>query len=252
VKVTSSQRLVGQDARLVERVIAVLPALDEEATIEAVVRALPRALLEDIIVVDNGSTDRTAELARAAGATVVAEPQRGYGAAVLTGIAAARAAGADVIALLDADGSDPAELLGDLLSAITQPVDMVLGIRDPRRSERGSLLLQQRLGNALAVHLMRAVVGARYADLPPFKVIRAAALERLQLRDRSYGFTIELLLRAHQTGLRVVEVPVPCRRRRGGTSKVSGTVRGTLGAGTKIISAILRHSVLDRTRPGKA
>ena len=230
-----------------ESVIAVLPALNEEETIRGVVENLPRDRLASIIVVDNGSTDLTASIARRAGARVVTQPERGYGAAILAGVGAALTDGAEVIVLLDADGSDPPELVSRLLDELEPGVDLVLGVRDVSLSERGSLTLQQRFGNALAIHSMRALCGARYGDLPPFKVIRRSALERLELSDRGYGLTIELLLRAHELGLVVREVRIPCRRRRGGASKVSGTLRGTLGAGVVILSAIVRHSALFRT-----
>lgn len=233
------------------RVALVMPALDEEATVGDVVRAVPRDRIAEVIVVDNGSRDRTAAVAEAAGARVVREDRRGYGAACLAGVLAAH--GADVIVFMDADGSDPPERLPDVLAPIERgEADLSLGVRDPRRSEPGALTPQQRFGNALAVLLMRRLAGARYTDLPPCKAITAAALERVAPRDTTYGFTIELLLRAHAERLRVVEVPIPCRRRRGGASKVSGTVRGTVLAGVKILSAVWRHAEVigqGATRP---
>ena len=225
------------------RVVLVLPALDEEATIGGVVRAVPRDRIAEVLVVDNGSRDRTAAVAEAAGARVIHEPRRGYGRACLAGIEAARAAGAEIIAFMDADGSDPPERLPEVLAPVERgEADLSLGVRDPRRSEPGALTPQQRFGNALAVLMMRRLVGSEYTDLPPCKAITVAALDRIEPRDTTYGFTIELLLRAHAERLRVVEVPIPCRRRRGGSSKVSGTVRGTVLAGVKIVSAVLRHA----------
>jgi glycosyltransferase involved in cell wall biosynthesis len=228
-------------------VAVVMPALDEEDTVGSLVREVSSGAVRWTIVVDNGSRDRTAERAREAGATVVHEPRRGYGSACLAGLAAARARGADTVVLMDADGSDPVERLPDLLAGLDHGADLVLGYRDPAAIEPGAMTLAQRAGNRFAVLLMRAVVGARYRDLPPFKAITADALERLGLSDTGYGFTIQLLLRAHEERLAVTEVPVACRRRRGGQSKVSGTVRGTLGAGVKIVSAIARHA-FPRTR----
>jgi glycosyltransferase involved in cell wall biosynthesis len=174
---------------------------------------------------------------------VVREDRRGYGAACLAGIDAARRTGAEVIAFMDGDGSDPPERLIEVIAPVERgEADLALGARDPRRSEAGALTLQQRFGNALAVALMRALTGARYSDLPPCKAITTAALERVGPRDTTYAFTIELLLRAHEMGLRVVEVPIACRKRRGGASKVSGTVRGTVLAGVRILGAVLRHA----------
>ncbi len=234
------------------RAVAVIPTRDEEATIAAVVSAIPRSVVSEVIVVDNGSRDRTAEHARSADAKVVSEPLAGYGAACLAGIAAARAAGAEIIVLLDGDGSDPAELAGSLCAPIASgQADLVLGVRSADQCEPGALTWQQRFGNALALFLLRHRIGARYTDLPPFKAISRAALDRLDPCDRGYGFTIELLIGAHEHDLRVVEVAVPCRRRRGGVSKVSGTVRGTLGAGVRILSAIARHAHRKRSSPIK-
>jgi len=231
----------------VPRVVVVLPALNEEATIGDVVRGLPRATVSEVVVVDNGSTDATAARARAAGATVVSEPRRGYGSACLAGLAAARPAPDDLVALMDADGADAPEYLVRVLEPLVRgEADLVLGVRDPSLTERGAMTVQQRLGNALAVALLRTWVGARYSDLPPCKAMTGAALARLALSDTGFGFTIELLLRAHTESLRVREVAVPCRRRRGGSSKVSGTLRGTVGAGIAIVGAIARHAHRNR------
>ncbi len=217
-----------------------IPALNEAEAIGDVVRGIAR-FVDEVIVADNGSTDETAAVARAAGARVVLEPQRGYGAACLRGLAAASAA--DIVLMLDADGSDDPDdaplLLAPVLSG---EVDFALGARDPARTERGAMTPVQRFGNWLAPALMRLRVGTTYTDMPPFKAITRQALSRLALDDRGYGFTIQLLLRAHAHGLRVQEVPVRCRRRRGGESKVSGTLSGTLRASARILYSIARHS----------
>lgn len=229
------------------RVLVILPALNEEASIGAVVRDLPRDLVDEIFVVDNGSTDQTAVRASAAGATVVTEPRRGYGSACLSGLAACRAEPDDIVVLLDADGADdPGQLRKMLEPLLRKEADLVLGVRDRKTSEPGALTLQQEAGNALAVVLMRFWVGAHYTDLPPFKAMTGAALARLAPSDPGFGFTIQMLLRAHQQRLRVRQIPVPFRRRRGGESKVSGTLRGTLGAGVAIIGAILKHGARNR------
>lgn len=224
-------------------VIAVVPALDEEAALPEVVRGLVRHA-EIVVVVDNGSRDRTAEVARAAGARVVLEPERGYGAACLAGAALARELGAGVLLFADADGSDDPDDAPSLLAPILEGrAQLVLGVR---RAEPGAMTGAQRVGNWLAPRAMRWLAGARYADMPPFKAIARPSFDALDVRDRTYGFTVELMLRAHARRLRVVEVPVRCRVRRGGSSKVSGTLAGSARAAGRILWTIGRHAAVLR------
>ena len=222
-------------------IVAIVPALDEEANIGDVVQGIARHV-ERVIVVDNGSTDATARLARDAGADVVVEPRRGYGRACLAGLARARAVGATTVLFLDADGSDDPDdaplLLGPVLSGAC---DLALGRRDPARTEAGAMTPAQRFGNWFAPLLMRLTMGAPYRDMPPFKACTMAALESLELADVGHGFTIELLVKAHLRDLAAIEVLVSCRARRAGESKVSGTLRGSVRAGGKILSTIARH-----------
>lgn len=226
--------------------VGVIPALDEEGSILAVVRDLLEHV-DAVVVVDNGSRDRTADVARGAGAVVVTELRRGYGAACLAGVKRARELGATVIVFLDGDGSDNPHQAPLLIGPVERgDADLVLGIRTARTIEPGAQLPVQRFGNWLAPALMRVTVGARYRDMPPFKAITVEALDRLALTDAGMGYIIQMLLRAHHLRLRVVEVEVECRARKAGKSKVSGTVRGTLRASAKITSAILRHAVLHR------
>ena len=225
-------------------VIVLIPALDEESALPAVLAAIPRAgdgwTLRSVVVADNGSRDRTAELARAAGATVIAEPRRGYGAACLAGLAALRAAPPAIVAFMDADGSDDPSQLGALLAPIVAGrADLVVGSRVPGEREPGSLTLAQRFGNRLAAALLRGLFGLAATDLGPFRAIRWEALESLRMRDRDFGWTVEMQARAARAGLRVLEVPVRYRRRVG-RSKISGTVRGVLGAGGKILFTLAR------------
>lgn len=223
------------------RVVAVIPALDEEACVGDVVSGLVGAA-GHVVVVDNGSRDRTAERARQAGAVVVARPERGYGRACLAGVERARSLGAEVLLFLDADGSDdPRDAPKLLAPVVSGEADLVLGVRPSRLIERGAMTGTQRFGNWLAPLAMRLAAGARFSDMPPYKAITLAAFDALGVQDRTYGFTIELLLRAHRRRLRVREIPVACRARRGGHSKVSGTLRGTLGASYKILSTIARY-----------
>src|SRR5512140_49666 len=201
------------------RVVAIIPALDEEASIAGVVRALAPHV-EQVIVVDNGSRDRTAEVAREAGARVVSEPRRGYGQACLAGIAAAE--GADVLLFLDGDGSDDPAQARELLAPLVEGrADLVVGSRRLGVREAGAQPWHAVLGTRLCVSLMNLLAGSRATDLGPFRAVSAGALRRLEMRDRDYGWTVEMQLKAAARGLRVVEVPVAQRVRRGGRSKVS-------------------------------
>ncbi len=224
-----------------ERVALIIPALNEEATIGNTLAALENCGLAQVIVVDNGSTDCTAEAARGRGAVVVTKPRRGYGRACLAGIAALRPE-IDTVVFMDADGSDDPADMPRLLAPIRGgAADLVVGSRVLGHCEAGALTPQQRCGNALATALLRLLFGIRATDLGPFRAIRREALERLGMRDPDFGWTIEMQIRAHRIGLRVVEVPVRYRRRRFGQSKISGTLSGTLRAGTKIIWTILKY-----------
>jgi glycosyltransferase involved in cell wall biosynthesis len=223
----------------------VIPALNERESLPRVLGDLPWDLLREVVVVDNGSTDGTAEAAREGGARVVIEPQRGYGRACLTGIAALDAT--DVVVFLDADYSDRPEELPAVVAPILEGrADMVIGSRVLGEREPGALLPQARFGNLLSVTLIRSLCGARYTDLGPFRAIRRGALDALQMRDEDFGWTVEMQVKAARAGLRVVEVPVRYRRRIG-RSKITGTVRGTVLAGWKILVTIARH---HRWRPG--
>ena len=226
---------------------AVIPALDEEEALPGVLDELAATAVRHVVVVDNGSRDATVAVARAGGAHVVAEAHRGYGAACLRGIAAARALAprADVLVFLDADGSDDPAELARLVAPITDgSADFVIGSRvlDGAHVERGALSPQARAGNLVATLLIRALYGARHSDLGPFRAIRFDALERLEMRDLDFGWTAEMQVKAIRRGLRVAEVPASWRRRRGGHSKISGTVSGVVRAGYKILTTIARHA----------
>jgi glycosyltransferase involved in cell wall biosynthesis len=222
------------------RIGVVIPARDEERAIGEVVAGIPD-WVDITIVVDNASRDRTAERARAAGATVVPEPFPGYGAACLAGIAALPAV--DVVVFVDGDWSDHTEDMADLTDPILDGrVDLVIGSRALGDVEPGAMTPQQIFGNWLATRLIRIIWGVRYTDLGPFRAIGHAELARLEMADRTYGWTVEMQVKAIERGLRVVEVPARYRQRIG-HSKISGTVRGTVLAGVKILSVIGRHAV---------
>ena len=230
------------------RVSVVIPARNEEDSVGAVVREmLATGLVGEVVVTDNGSRDETAAEARAAGATVVSEPRAGYGRACLAGLAEVRRRPPEGIVFVDADRSDDPADLGALLAPLVHDeADLVIGSRvlgqRAGRVERGALLPQARWGNALACALMRLRWDARFTDLGPFRAIRWEAYERLGMRDETFGWTAEMQVRAVRAGLRTTEVPVAYRKRVG-KSQITGTVNGTVRAGTKILWTVGTHSL---------
>ena len=224
----------------------VIPALDEESSVGGVVRSLTGRVRE-VLVADNGSRDRTAEVARQAGARVVSAPARGYGNACLAALAALQP-GCDVVVFTDADGSDdPADLEKLVAPIVAGEADLVIGSRVRGVMEAGALTPQQRMGNALAASWLRLRFGQPATDLGPFRAVRKDALDRLHMSDPTYGWTIEMQIKAARAGLRYVEVPVAYRRRKAGTSKVSGTLRGVAGASAKILALLAYYDVVERS-----
>jgi glycosyltransferase involved in cell wall biosynthesis len=219
----------------------VIPALNEEEPISAVVRdCLTTGLPAEVIVVDNGSTDRTADRAREAGAKLISEPTPGYGRACATGIRAV-APECEIVVFLDGDGSDCPEFMPRLVDPIRRgELDFVIGSRTRGRREPGSMNFQQVFAGRLAGFVLRLLYGVRYSDMCPFRAIRRDALERLGMRETTYGWNLEMQMRAARARLRIREVPVNHRCRTGGESKVSGTLRGTFVAGTRIIATLFR------------
>jgi glycosyltransferase involved in cell wall biosynthesis len=221
-------------------VSVIVPALNEEATIADVVVAVPRDLAREVIVVDNGSTDATAARARDAGARVVSEPRRGYGRACRAGVRTLDAA-CEIVVFLDGDGSDRPELMDRLVRPILEEgYDFVVGSRLLGPRERGSMTWAQLTAGPLAGLLVHGLYGTRFTDMCPFRAIRRDALDRLGMREETYGWNLEMQMRAARAGLRILEVPVVHRRRIGGVSKVSGTVRGTWAAATRILATFIR------------
>ena len=226
------------------RIALLIPALDEELALPRVLGEVPAGLVDVVVVVDNGSSDGTARVARELGAEVVFEPRRGYGRACLAGLAWLASsepapADCDVIVFLDADHSDYPEDLPALLEPLAAGrADMVIGSRVLGGAGMRAMLPQAWFGNRLACFLMRVLFAARYSDLGPFRAVRLGALRHLRMRDTDFGWTIEMQLKAHAARLRVQEVPVRYRERIG-RSKITGTLWGTLRAGTKILAWIL-------------
>ena len=246
----AERRAEGDDAggQSLSRVAVVIPALDEAASIASVVGGLlaqETLASGEVIVVDNGSTDGTGSAARRAGARVVREERRGYGYACLAGVLAAP--DADAIVLLDGDASDNPEDLGRVLGPLSAgEADLVVGSRSRGSREPGSMTPQQIFGNGLVALLMRAIYGVRVSDLGSFRAIRREDLLALGMEEMTYGWPVEMMVKAARAGYRYREVPVGYRRRSGGVSKVGATIPKALMVGWHIVSTVIRHA---RWRP---
>jgi glycosyltransferase involved in cell wall biosynthesis len=222
-------------------IFVVIPALNEEKAITEVIRSIP-ALVTEIVLVDNGSTDKTAQFAKQAGATVIHEPRKGYGQACLTGIEYlnGKAQKADTIVFMDADRSDnPEDFMRIAEPVILGKQDLVIGSRVTGQAEKGSLTITQRFGNWLATRLIYWLYGFKFTDLGPFRAIGWSALQQLSMQDTNFGWTVEMQAKAVKNKLRILEVPTDYRNRIG-KSKISGTIKGSILAGHKIITTIFK------------
>lgn len=227
------------------KIIVIIPAWNEAPSIGKVVQDIDQSLVGEVVVVDNNSKDSTAMVAREAGATVLFEGEQGYGAACLKGIAYMNDLDdkPDLVVFMDADYSDYAEEMPELIAPILQgEADMVIGSRALGQREKGSMTPQQVFGNWLATRMIRLFFGHRYTDLGPYRAITRSALNQIGMRDRNYGWTVEMQIKALQHDLRVAEIPVNYRMRIG-VSKVSGTLKGTVMAGYKIIFTIFKYAL---------
>ncbi len=221
----------------------IIPALNEAGNIRRLIGEIPPELPAEIIVVDNGSTDATGDEAHAAGARVVSEPRRGYGYACAAGVEAAEFA--DVLVFLDGDGSfAPAELPLLLAPLTSGEADLVLGTRMGNNLEKGAMPPHQLLGNRLVSGLMRLLYGLHVTDLGPYRAIRQELLQSLAMREMTFGWPAEMMVKAARKGARIVEVPVSYRKRWSGKSKVSGTIRGTVLAACYVVGVTLRYAVI--------
>ena len=221
----------------------IIPAFNEENSVGKVLKDIPSHLVDEIIVVNNASTDRTEVEASKAGATVLNEPTPGYGRACLKGMEylASLPDEVDIVVFLDADYSDHPQEMEMLVEPILQGVaDLVIGSRALGKLEKGAMTPQQLFGNWLATRLLRLLYGAKFTDLGPFRAIKYSSLKQIDMQDKTYGWTVEMQLKAAKYGLRCLEVPVNYRKRLG-FSKISGTVKGTLMAGYKIIWTIFKY-----------
>ena len=227
------------------RIFVIIPAFNEENSVGKVVKAIPKNLVKAkrIIVVDNNSSDKTRQAAESEGATVLREKRQGYGYACLKGIEylKSRKKKPDIVVFLDADYSDyPEEMPLVLGPIIAAEADMVIGSRALGKKEKGSMTPQQIFGNWLATRLIRIFYGVQYTDLGPFRSIRYDKLMEIGMEDKTYGWTVEMQLKAAKFGFKVIEVPVNYKNRIG-VSKVSGTLKGTIMAGYKIILWIFKY-----------
>lgn len=221
----------------------IIAALNEEAAIGKVIESVPKDLVDEIVVVDNGSTDRTSEVARAAGARVVNENIRGYGRAFRAGLRSVSPE-CEIVVLLDGDGSDYPEMMDRLVTPIIEgKADFVIGSRTRGNREAGSMNFHQVVAGYMIGFILRMLYGVHSTDMGPFRAIRRDTLERLALREETYGWPLEMQMRAARARVRTLEVPVDYRRRAGGDSKIAGTVRGSVLAGTRILVTLVRIAI---------
>jgi glycosyltransferase involved in cell wall biosynthesis len=227
-------------------VSVIIAALNEEAAIANVIHSVPKNVASEIVVVDNGSKDRTAEVARIAGARVVKEPIPGYGRAFRTGLRSI-SPDCEIVVFLDGDGSDCPEMLDRLVGPISEgEADFVIGSRTQGRREPGSMNFHQVLAGYMIGFMLRLLYGVRSTDMGPFRAIRRETLDSLGLREETYGFPLEMQMRAAQAHVRTMEVPVDYRRRAGGHSKIAGTLRGSVLAATRILITLARLATQRR------
>lgn len=218
----------------------IIAALNEEAALGKVIDSVPKDLVDEIVVVDNGSTDRTAEVASAAGARVVKEAVRGYGRAFRTGLRSISPR-CEIVVLLDGDGSDYPEMMDRLVTPIIEgKADFVIGSRTRGKRESGSMNFHQVVAGYMIGFMLRLLYGVHSTDMGPFRAIRRDTLDRLALREETYGWPLEMQMRAARARVRTLEVPVDYRRRAGGHSKIAGTVRGSVLAATRILITLAR------------
>jgi glycosyltransferase involved in cell wall biosynthesis len=226
-----------------DKIAIIIPALNEEDALQQLLAELPRDFAQWIIVVDNGSTDETAAVARSAGAIVASEPTRGYGRACLKGLQTASDLGAEILIYMDGDGSDDPTDLPMMLEPLKEGrTDFVIGSRVDRRSERGAIPPQARLGNWLVSRMISTLYHVHIHDIGSFRVIRRSALATLHMSEMTFGWPVEMLVKAARARYQIVELPIHYRKRSHGRSKVAGTVIGSVKAAYYMLSTTLRYA----------
>lgn len=226
-----------------EKVAIIIPALNEAAALQQLLTELPRDFAEWIIVVDNGSTDATASIAQAAGVIVASESTQGYGRACLKGFKTAYNLGAEIVIFMDGDGSDdPADLPIILAPVSADHADVVIGSRISKRSEPGSVPPQARLGNWLVSHLIRMLYGVRLDDIGSFRALRCSLLDALEMREMTFGWPVEMLVKAARAKYRILELPIHYRHRSHGRSKVAGSLVGSVKAAYYMLRTTVRYA----------
>ena len=227
-----------------EKVAIIIPALNEEAALAPLLAEIPEAFATWVIVIDNGSTDATAQVAQQAGAIVVSEPIRGYGRACLTGLQTAANLGAEIVVYMDGDGSDdPADLSMMLAPLIQNKADFVIGRRTSARAEPNTIATQARLGNWLVSGIIRLLYHVQVHDIGSFRAIRVADLLALEMREMTFGWPVEMVVKAARARYRVLELPIHYRRRSHGRSKVAGTLAGSIKAAYFMLSVTFRYAL---------
>lgn len=227
------------------KIDVIIPAYNEEAAIGKVLQAIPKTLVREVIVCNNNSKDKTAEIAAENGATVLLQTEMGYGNACLKGIEylmqKPKSEQPDIVVFIDADYSDVPEEMPDVVNPIiNNNMDMVIGSRALGNLEKGAMTFPQRFGNWLATNLIRLIYNYHFTDLGPFRAIRYSSLIAMEMEDKTFGWTVEMQVKAAKMKLKTTEVAVDYRRRAGGKSKVSGTIKGTILAGYKILWTIFK------------
>jgi glycosyltransferase involved in cell wall biosynthesis len=231
-----------------EKVAIVMPALNEEVALHLLLVELPQDFAQWVIVVDNGSTDATAAVAQQSGAIVASEPIRGYGRACLKGFKTACSLGAEIVIFMDGDGSDDPADLPMMLRPISEGrADFAIGSRVSERAEHGAVPPQARLGNWLVSHMIRLLYGVHLHDIGSFRAVRCSLLDALAMREKTYGWPVEMLVKAARAHYRIVELPIHYRHRSHGRSKVAGTIIGSVKAAYYMLSTTLRYAGARRT-----